>query len=577
MWPKVDDAFVQQAASDAETEDALPLLAFALRQLWDQLDKNFSLQAYKALGDKATNLTPLEDAVRKAADRVLAEAKPTHEELTALREAFVPALVRVNDQGEYVRRPARMDVLPAKSHALLEQLAKERLLIIRQDDDARAAEVAHDARVAEVAHEALLRKWPWLREWLDAERVFLIGKQQLEQDLQDWQDASDKDKAAALLTGLKLTRARAWLVEHPMRLTNEERDFIQASIEREEAEKRSREKTRRLLTWGSIAASIVLAIVAWVAVLQRSEAVTTRGKALLAQSQYLADLALKEIDQKNPVTAMLLNIEALPDAASEDALTRNRDPWGPAEFNLAAAQPLLREKAVLKGHTKGVTSVAISRDGTRIVTGSEDNTARVWDAKTFAELGRLAGHTGAVYSVAFSPDGARIVTGSADNTARVWDAKTFAELGRLKRHTGAVWSVAFSPDGARIVTGAADNTARVWDANTFAELGRLTGHTGAVYSVAFSTDGHRIVTGLGDKTAQVSEIYQGGRQALIEHAKAIIPRCLTAEQRQQYHLELAPPGWCKSTQKWPYDDVTVSNTAVAAPRDIGAATDPAGQ
>ena len=53
-------------------------------------------------------------------------------------------------------------MLPAKSHALLEQLAKERLLIIRQDDDARAAEVAHDARVAEVAHEALLRKWPWL-------------------------------------------------------------------------------------------------------------------------------------------------------------------------------------------------------------------------------------------------------------------------------------------------------------------------------------------------------------------------------------------------------------------------------
>jgi hypothetical protein len=71
---KVDDAFVQQAASDAETEDALPLLAFALRQLWDQPDKNFSLQAYKALGDVAAHLTPLENAVRKAADAVLAEA-----------------------------------------------------------------------------------------------------------------------------------------------------------------------------------------------------------------------------------------------------------------------------------------------------------------------------------------------------------------------------------------------------------------------------------------------------------------------------------------------------------------------
>ena len=56
-----------------------------------------------------------------------------------------------------------------------------------------------------MAHEALLRKWPWLKERLDAERVFLIGKQQLEQDLRDWQAAADKDKADALLTGLKLT------------------------------------------------------------------------------------------------------------------------------------------------------------------------------------------------------------------------------------------------------------------------------------------------------------------------------------------------------------------------------------
>jgi hypothetical protein len=193
---QVEDAFLQQAASDAETEDALPLLAFALRQLWDQPDKNFSLRAYKALGDAGAGLTPLENAVRKAADEVLAEAKPTQEELSALREAFVPALVRVNEQGEYVRRPARMNALPFKSHQILRRLADARLLIIREEG------------LVEVAHEALLRKWPWLKERLDAERVFLIGKQQLEQDLRDWQVAANKDKIDALLTGLKLTRAR---------------------------------------------------------------------------------------------------------------------------------------------------------------------------------------------------------------------------------------------------------------------------------------------------------------------------------------------------------------------------------
>src|SRR5208283_89829 len=170
-------------------------------------------------------LTPLENAVRKAADAVLAEAKPAEDELAALREAFVPAMVRINDQGEYVRQPARWDELPAKAQPLLEQLAKARLLIVRHDGD---------ARVVEVAHEALLRKWPLLKSWLDSARAFLIGKQQLEQDLHDWDQATDPDKTGALLTGLKLNRARGWLIEHPTRLTAEERAFIQASIEQEE-------------------------------------------------------------------------------------------------------------------------------------------------------------------------------------------------------------------------------------------------------------------------------------------------------------------------------------------------------
>jgi hypothetical protein len=68
--------------------------------------------------------------------------------------------------------------------------------------------------------------------------------------------------------------------------------------------------------------------------------------------------------------------------------------------------------------------------------------------------------------VAFSPDGARLLTGSFDNTARLWDAKTGAELLAFKGHAGSVYSVAFSPDGARLLTGSEDKTARLWDAKT---------------------------------------------------------------------------------------------------------------
>ena len=169
-------------------------------------NKVLTLAGYNALGDEAAGLTPLENAVRKAADAVLAEAKPADDELVALREAFVPAMVRVNDQGEYVRRPARLDELPAKAQPLLERLAKARLLIVRQDGD---------ARVVEVAHEALLRKWPLLKSWLDAAREFLIGKQQLEQDLRDWDQAAETDKAGGSADRAEAQSRARWLVEHP--------------------------------------------------------------------------------------------------------------------------------------------------------------------------------------------------------------------------------------------------------------------------------------------------------------------------------------------------------------------------
>ena len=79
-------------------------------------------------------------------------------------------------------------------------------------------------------------------------------------------------------------------------------------------------------------------------------------------------------------------------------------------------------------------------------------------------IGTLQGHTGWVYSVSYSPDGSRIASGSGDDTVRIWSAATGAHLRTLDGHMSDVRSVSYSPDGSRIVSGSDDGTIRVWDA-----------------------------------------------------------------------------------------------------------------
>ncbi|MCY3553269.1 MAG: cohesin domain-containing protein [Candidatus Poribacteria bacterium] len=229
------------------------------------------------------------------------------------------------------------------------------------------------------------------------------------------------------------------------------------------------------------------------------------------------------------------------------------------------------EVALFTEHTQPVNSVAYSPDGKMLVSGSADNTVRLWNAHTGQLLNTLEEHTGDVTSVAFSPNGKMFVSGSRDNTARLWDTDTGQLLRTFRMipknyivFSGSfdVNSVAFSPDGKFLATGS-DNAIRLWDVNTGERLassgvdvgyavtfssddvtlasaeGRggvklwgartgkhwqtLRGHTGGVYSVAFSPDGKILASGGADREIRLWDARTGVHLRTLErHTSPIL-------------------------------------------------------
>jgi WD40 repeat protein/serine/threonine protein kinase len=197
-----------------------------------------------------------------------------------------------------------------------------------------------------------------------------------------------------------------------------------------------------------------------------------------------------------------------------------------------------------RGHTGTVLSVAFSPDGQRILSGSFDGSARLWDANGEKSLLRFTEHDGFVRA-AFSADGTRVLSGGRDKTLRLWDAtngqvlKRFANpkvgsngvaltpdgkyalsadedsrvsvwntqggnlVRQFKGHTSAVRSVSVSPDGQRVISGGYDGIVILWDLQTAKEIIRFGDHKKRVWSVAFSPDGRFAASGADDNNIRI--------------------------------------------------------------------------
>lgn len=149
-----------------------------------------------------------------------------------------------------------------------------------------------------------------------------------------------------------------------------------------------------------------------------------------------------------------------------------------------------------------INTVAISPDGQTLASGSDDKTIEIWNLHTGKLLRTLNGHSDLVASVAFSPNKQILASGSSDRTIKLWNYST-GKLLRTLAHPIGVSSVTFSPDGQTFASGSYENTIKLWNLHTGKLLRTITGHLEPVNSVAFSPDGQTLASSSEDKTIKL--------------------------------------------------------------------------
>ncbi len=148
-------------------------------------------------------------------------------------------------------------------------------------------------------------------------------------------------------------------------------------------------------------------------------------------------------------------------------------------------------------HGEEITDASFSSDGKRIATVSNSGTGRVWDADTGQSLLPPLRHGGGLRRVRFNREATLLVTASMDGTVRLWNTATGAQVTPPLRHGGWVNDLAFSPDGRRILTTSDDGTARLWDTTTGQPVTAPLHLGGGVWAPCFSRDGRVVLAGNG--------------------------------------------------------------------------------
>jgi len=489
-----EPGLVERILTDVGDEPGnLPLLEFALTALWEEQAKSggeLSLAAYDSIGR-------VHGALTRYADQIYDQLNQSEQD--RMRWVLLQMIQPGEGTGD-TRRLATRTELGESGWQMAQHLANARLVVTGRD--------AAGQETAEIAHEALIKGWSRLHQWLNENRAFRVWQERLRVALNQWKSIGQDE--GALLRGGLLAEAEAWLAERSSELSQQETEFIEASIalhkqrlqaaeaqhQREleqaqalaESERRQAESERRAghrLRWLAAGLVIILLIAVGAALWAWQEQQNAQQSARIAQSLNLATSAQLALSQNNTDLALRLALEA----------NRLDEPPPQAQLMLAEAAYAPGTRRLFTGHSGPVQGVAFSPDGQTALSASVDQTLILWNINTGDVIRRFTGHTDAVNAVAFSPDGTTALSASADQTLILWEVTSGDIIRRFTGHTDAVNAVAFSPDGTTALSASADQTLILWDVTSGDIIRRFSGHSEAVVSLAVSPDGRMALSG----------------------------------------------------------------------------------
>lgn len=188
---------------------------------------------------------------------------------------------------------------------------------------------------------------------------------------------------------------------------------------------------------------------------------------------------------------------------------------------LISAQTNNIETVIQSGHSRPVSVLAISPDGTLVATGSYDCSIKIWNTKTGKEIRDFTENTGKINSLQFHQDGKKLLSTSTDNLIVEYDIISGKALNKIKAEEDYLNRACYSPDGKKILSMSHGNIISLWSTETGKLINTFKkGYNGIISPQWFTPDGSMLMTSANYKEAKLTDVNSGNVIKTIPFDKA---------------------------------------------------------